>query len=790
MQSYEQYSRQQLLERIRELEDTIERISQTDRKKKDSPGSFSNNCPSSLKENIHAYKQENSYHILDALPDMLSILDQQGNYIDLVSSENTVHVGGSSRDMIGKNIREILPPDAYSIVKSNLDHSVMTQSPSVSHHTLKIDNENHFFENRMLPLEDHNVLCICRDITEAIKTQDELQMVKSAINNSVEEIYASTIEGNLIFANSQFRKHYSIQGELHAYKIYNIYPDSNKNQWERFISQLKRLKRPLTYHTTHTNKENKTVCLEITTYIIENLTGEEIVWAFAHDTFESKQQQKKIRELNYIMDTILNNVPVYLFVKDTGNEFRYLYWNKAFEEHSHIPAEKVLGRTDEEIFPNKEDALKFKKDDLRLLNEGQKIEFQEEYSSASGEKRIVNTIKTLVPSEDKPPLIIGISWDITDLKNTEKELIEARIKAEESDKLKSAFLANMSHEIRTPLNAIVGFSKLIAETDETDDKQQYYDIIDKNTDLLLQLINDILDLSKIEAGTLEFVQKPIDLRELCLGLYDIHKPRTPQNVQLIYDDSFSNIVTISDKNRLVQVLSNLLTNAQKFTHKGEIHFGFEEKTNEIEFYVKDTGIGIAPKNIQNIFNRFIKLNTFAQGSGLGLAICQMIIENLGGRIWVESTEGEGSVFRFVIPYQQQKEKEEKQEKELLTKPKYSAKDQKTILVAEDVDSNYLLLQALIGKKYQLIRAINGYEAIAKFQSHSPSLILMDIKMPDMDGLEATRRIRQQSVDIPIIALTAFAFESDKNEALKAGCNDFLTKPLSAESLKQVLEKYN
>ncbi|MFR3852724.1 MAG: sensor histidine kinase, partial [Odoribacter splanchnicus] len=162
------------------------------------------------------------------------------------------------------------------------------------------------------------------------------------------------------------------------------------------------------------------------------------------------------------------------------------------------------------------------------------------------EKRIVNTIKTLVPSEDKPPLIIGISWDITDLKNTEKELIEARIKAEESDKLKSAFLANMSHEIRTPLNAIVGFSKLIAESDDPADKQQYYDIIDKNTDLLLQLINDILDLSKIEAGTLEFVQKPVNLRELCLNLYDIHHPRTSPDVKLIYEDNFSDVLTISD----------------------------------------------------------------------------------------------------------------------------------------------------------------------------------------------------------------------------------------------------
>lgn len=787
MHSYEHYSRQELLEKIEELETTIKQLSSGSPLQKEED--FSLPLHVAQEKNIHLYKKENSYKFLDALPDMLSVLDREGNYIDLVSAEKTVHVGESSAHMIGKNIREILPPDAYSIIKANLEQAIATQAPSVSHHTLNINNENHFFENRMLPLEDRNVLCICRDITEAIKTQDELQMLKSVINNSVEEIYASTTEGELIFANSQFRKHYSLKEEFYPYKIYEIYPGSNKAQWERFVSQLKRLQRPFTYHSTHLNKENKIVSLEITSYIIKNLAGKEIVWTFAHDTSETKQQQKRIRELNYIMDTILNNIPVYLFVKDTGNEFRYLYWNKAFEEHSHIPASKVLGKTDEEIFPCKEDALKFKKDDLRLLKEGQKIEFQEEYLSASGEKRIVNTIKTLVPSEDKPPLIIGISWDITDLKNTEKELIEARIKAEESDKLKSAFLANMSHEIRTPLNAIVGFSKLIAESDDPADKQQYYDIIDKNTDLLLQLINDILDLSKIEAGTLEFVQKPVNLRELCLNLYDIHHPRTSPDVQLIYEDNFSDILTISDNNRLSQVLSNLLTNAQKFTRKGEIRFGFEVKEKNIEFYVKDTGIGISQENIKNIFNRFIKLNTFVQGSGLGLAICNTIIENLGGRIWGESTEGKGSVFRFLIPYHSIPEKEEKSKENTDFRQKETAGNQKTILIAEDVDSNYLLLQALLQKKFRLIRAINGLEVIDMFQRQSPDLILMDIKMPEMDGLEATRRIRQQSTIVPIIALTAFAFESDKNEAIKAGCDDFLTKPLSSENLKQVLEKY-
>ena len=246
--------------------------------------------------------------------------------------------------------------------------------------------------------------------------------------------------------------------------------------------------------------------------------------------------------------------------------------------------------------------------------------------------------------------VLALIHDVGDRVRHTEELIAAKKKAVEADRLKSVFLATMSHEIRTPLNAIVGFSELLAADDCDAHREEYLDIIRKNSNLLLQLINDILDLSRIEAGTLEFEEKPVALNALCQGLYDIFLPRTPQQVQLVYDKAFPETITLTDGNRIAQILSNLINNACKFTKAGEIRFGYLLKDRQIEFYVKDTGIGISPNHLEKIFNRFTKLNSFAQGSGLGLPICRMILENIGGTIRVASTPGAGTEFRFTIPW--------------------------------------------------------------------------------------------------------------------------------------------
>lgn len=234
-------------------------------------------------------------------------------------------------------------------------------------------------------------------------------------------------------------------------------------------------------------------------------------------------------------------------------------------------------------------------------------------------------------------------------KKQQKELEAARIKAEESDRLKSAFLANMSHEIRTPLNAIVGFSKLVIDAECTNEKEQYAEIIERNSEILLNLFNDILDLSSLEADSLSFNIRPIKLIDICLQLEQQFCYKVKNGTKLILDDVYTELYVSGDWNRIIQIISNLLSNAAKFTPKGEIHFGYREKEDFVEFYVKDSGIGIPAERVATIFQRFGKINDFVQGTGLGLTLCRMLVEKMGGRIWLRSQEGKGSRFYFTLP---------------------------------------------------------------------------------------------------------------------------------------------
>lgn len=769
MPNYEQLSKEELICKIKELEQQLE---------------SQNVIPSTY----CGFKEKHSVEILDILPDMLSVFDKNYNYVALASSEATVHVGVSGDNLCGKNLTEILPLDAYKPVKENFDRVIHTGQPSIGYHNLNVDGEIENFENRVIPIDEDHILCICRNITDTVKAQRRLEMITSAVNNSLEEIFAAKTNGNLEFANKQFIKHHQLSSQIQNYKIFHILPGKTENEWKEVVNKIKENDNNNIQNFFQFDQGNQSYFREVSAFIVKDNTGEDIIWFISRDITERIEHEKKIHELNTLMETILNNIPVYLFVKDTGNDFRYLYWNKEFARVSRIPTEAVIGKTDEEIFPNAADAIKFRNDDLELVKNNRTVHFEEDYITATGEKRVVHTTKTLIPLENKAPLLIGIAWDITSMKQTESELIKARERAEESDKLKSAFLANMSHEIRTPLNAIVGFSKLLAEVDEEEERKQYAEIIDKNTELLLQLINDILDLSKIEAGTLEFKERPISLNDLCQGIYDIFLPRIPQDILFIYQKQLPDVTTLTDGNRIAQILGNLLNNSRKFTQSGEIRFGYQLQGKQIEFFVRDTGIGISPENQEKIFNRFTKLNNFAQGTGLGLSICRMILESIGGKINVSSVPEQGTEFRFTIPWkpiQETKSSSLNSDKNICTRHGH----QPTILIAEDVESNFLLLKTLLAKNYRLIHAINGKQAVEMYQQNQPDLVLMDIKMPEMDGLEATRLIRLFSQTVPIIALTAFAFDSDKEEALEAGCNDFLAKPLSAPLLFATLDKY-
>lgn len=275
----------------------------------------------------------------------------------------------------------------------------------------------------------------------------------------------------------------------------------------------------------------------------------------------------------------------------------------------------------------------------------------------NGKSIYLDKRKMKIESSEFSPILLSIEWDITEMERMKRELLVAKEKAEASDQLKSAFLANMSHEIRTPLNAIVGFSRIIAESTDADERLNYYEIVAVNNERLLQLINEILDLSKIEAGIVEFTITPVRLHSLCKEIYDAHVFRCPQGVELIYESSDEGIVIDGDKNRLFQVVSNLIGNAFKFTTNGKISYGYHREGDYVVFHVNDTGSGIAADKLDRIFERFVKVNTFAQGTGLGLSICKTIIERMGGNISVSSEIGKGTTFTFILPLTAPQKKE-------------------------------------------------------------------------------------------------------------------------------------
>lgn len=393
--------------------------------------------------------------------------------------------------------------------------------------------------------------------------------------------------------------------------------------------------------------------------------------------------------------------------------------------------------------------------------------------------------------EDKVLLTVR---DITRQKKVQEELKTAKEAAEIAGEQKSAFLANMSHEIRTPLNAIVGFAGLLATATEGD-RNSYVEIIKGNTNMLLQLVNDILDISKIEAGTLEFIYNDVDVNQIMReleGVFRLRLEEADSPVRIVFEQQLPVCFIHTEKNRVSQVLSNFLSNAFKYTSEGSITMGYEVREEEMYFYVTDTGAGIPQDKMAQVFERFTKLDAKRQGTGLGLSISQTIIKKLGGEIGVLSECGKGSTFWFTLPVKpfdflplQQEEKNETVE---LPETPNNSMVRKTILIAEDMDDNYLLYKIYLEKKYNLVRAMNGEEAISLFLECNPAIILMDIGMPVVDGYQATEAIRQLAPNIPIIAVTAFAYDEDKRKVMSRGFNGFLPKPLNKEALFETLHQ--
>ncbi len=523
------------------------------------------------------------------------------------------------------------------------------------------------------------------------------------------------------------------------------------------------------------------------------------------DITDRKLSEEALHETREFIERIIDSIPVRVFWKDIN--LNYMGCNTAFAQDAgfSVPSD-IIGKNDY-MMGWHEQADIYRNDDRTVIASGiPKLNIEE--IQTTPDKKTMTLLTNKIPLlnlKGEITGVLGTYTDITGRKNAERELIKARNNAQESDRLKTAFLANMSHEIRTPMNGILGFASLLKEPDLTgEDQQKYISIIEKSGARILNTINDIIDISKIEAGQMEVSFSETNINDQIRFIYNFFVPETEKKgLKLVYTTQLpdNKAYIHSDSEKFYAIFTNLVKNAVKFTKNGGIEFGYTLKpvdsarstTGTIDFFVKDTGIGIAKDRQTAIFERFVQADVSDkmawQGSGLGLAITKAYVEMLGGKLWVESTEDQGSTFFFSLPYQP-KVTEKFQDIYPSPEKNQQLKKIKILIAEDDTVSDMYLTTALRHANCELLHASTGPEVIEIFQKNPDTdLILMDIKMPEMNGYEATKIIRQTNPGVIIIAQTAHGLKGDRENALMAGCNDYLSKPVNANELLNLINKY-
>ena len=553
--------------------------------------------------------------------------------------------------------------------------------------------------------------------------------------------------------------------------------------------------------TQSTYSRNQRVFKTIHFPVIDDNGGITGTGGFQEDITNLSRSLQELHMEREYLEALLENMPYYIFFTDRHH--RYIRINNKMAKLLRVSKPEEASGKGNDAFFSRRVARKMLEEDRNIIETGEPMLNRIIFFEDEGVDGIWME-KNKIPIKDERgivTMIIGIFKDVSGMMKIENELKEARDRAEESDRLKTSFLANMSHEIRTPMNGILGFANLLKDPDLKGDKRDMYvKHIEQSSKQLLNIIDDIIDISKIESGQLKISNRPVRINGIMDEVYSsfFHRIRgdAPGQKRVTFNlekgVSSPTFTLVTDDYRLRQVFNNLIGNAIKFTEDGTITFGYVLKHNRhIEFFVKDSGPGIPENMLALIFDRFGQVNqeSYSQpsGTGLGLPISKNLVKLMGGEMWVESKVNKGSIFRFTLPLVVEHAGVEP--RVLISNKSYDWSG-KTILVAEDEMLNWMFIKEMLRKSgAEILRAEDGNQAVKKARKFKPDIILMDIKMPGLNGIEATRKIRTFNKKVPIIAQTAFVMAEEKAESKKVGCNHFVTKPLDRTVIMELIDSY-
>ena len=729
--------------------------------------------------------------------------------------QDALIASGSEEMSVGEKVlSDDYPEDFLDFWRSNYEKCFKNESFEVIS-TLSFSDGLHYIENSLSPLKDEKglncgAIVISRDITETKRIELDLQ----AVNQKLELLFdllpiGITVlnqKGEIIKLNKFIRKVLDLSPEdllAGSYKKRRyIHTDGSEMKAEEFPSARIRNGETDIYNTEiGIIKENGELLWTDVTAVACSFPHWRVVIVTNNITERKKLEQEresqrvKAGENEKLLLKIAENYPnsyVSVIEKDGtvgfsgGQEFK----------RQNLNPDNFKGLTLEQVFGEETPFVKEKY--LKTFN-GEETSFE---LFINDQYQLYKTVP-LYDENNEISRILSVVENITGRKTAEQELMEAKVRAEESDRLKSAFLANMSHEIRTPMNGIIGFAEVLKDPELTGEMQQeYIRIIEKSGERMLNIINDIIDISKIESGLMKLSITESDINEQLEYIYTFFKPELQaKGIRFSMRKSLpaKESIIYTDREKLYAILTNLVKNAIKFTTKGHIEVGYVLKPDtsaaELEFFVKDTGIGIPLMSRKTIFERFIQADLtdgmVRQGAGLGLSISKAYLEMLGGKIWVESEVGNGSVFYFTLPYNSIPEATFSNEIFISSKDIETRVKKLKILVSEDDKTSEMLITLKVQQfASEIIKARTGIEAVEACRKNPDlDLVFMDIRLPEMSGYEATREIRKFNKEVIIIAQTAFALSGDKERALEAGCNDYLPKPFQQKKFNELMLKY-